>query len=68
MIKATTAAAETERELKRAIDTACSLIEAEYETASRNFKQGAQEYTKRTQDFAGARSRRPDLPRPRSAS
>ncbi|HVS52496.1 MAG TPA: polysaccharide biosynthesis tyrosine autokinase [Opitutaceae bacterium] len=50
MIKATTSAAETERELKRAIDAACAQVEADYQTASRNAAQTKQEFERRTQE------------------
>jgi len=43
MIKATTAAADTERELKPGDRHRLFLIEAEYETASAYFKQAQQE-------------------------
>ncbi len=50
MIKANTAVVETEQALKRAVDNACSLIEAAYQGAARNHQQAKEEYAKRTQE------------------
>ncbi len=50
MIKATTSANEAERELKRAIESVCAQVEAEYQSAQRNYDQAKQEFAKRTQE------------------
>lgn len=50
MIKATTAAEATERELTRAVAAACAQVEAEHEAARRNHRQAEQEFARRTQE------------------
>lgn len=50
MIKAMTAAAETERALARAVESACAQIEAEHQAAFRNHQQAKQEFDRRTQE------------------
>jgi succinoglycan biosynthesis transport protein ExoP len=50
MIKAKTAAAETERAIMRSVEAACAQIEAEYQSALRNHLQAKQAFERRTQD------------------
>jgi succinoglycan biosynthesis transport protein ExoP len=50
MIRATTAAKETEESLKRQVDIACQLIFAAHEAATRNFEQAKKEYDRRTKE------------------
>lgn len=50
MIKAANSLAETETELKRAVEAAANQVEADYETALRSFKQATEELARRNND------------------